>query len=86
MSMELNILSPEKGILSGRAVDRVELPGAKGRFVVLKDHAPIISSLVGGVISFSSPEGDGSVEISSGFARVKDNVVTACVELPKAVK
>ena len=51
MTMRLNIITPE-GTLVDQEVDRVEFPGAKGRFVVLKDHAPIVSSLVEGDIVF----------------------------------
>jgi len=53
MTMRLNIITPE-GTLVDQEVDRVEFPGAKGRFVVLKDHAPIVSSLVEGDIVFGS--------------------------------
>ena len=76
MTMRLNIITPE-GTLVDQEVDRVELPGAKGRFVVLKDHAPIVSSLVEGEIVFGQDE---SVHIKSGFVEVHDNQIIACVE------
>ena len=76
MIIHLDIITPE-GTVVCQDVDRVELPGSKGRFVVLKDHAPIVSSLVEGAIEY----GDGSVQIRSGFVEVIDNHVTACVEL-----
>ena len=75
MTIHLDIISPE-GTLVCEEVKRVELPGAKGRFVVLKDHAPIVSSLVEGDIVYDG----GSVHIKSGFVEVIDNHVTACVE------
>ncbi len=53
--MRLTIITPE-GTLVDQEVDRVEFPGAKGRFVVLKGHAPIISSLVEGDIVFGQSE------------------------------
>lgn len=80
MDIKLVILSPEQELLSTGA-DRVELPGALGRFVVLKDHAPIISSLTAGEIRYGCGCEEHSVAIASGFVRVRDNVVTACVEL-----
>ena len=83
MTMRLNIITPE-GTLVDQEVDRVELPGAKGRFVVLKDHAPIVSSLVDGEIVFGEMPGqaghDGGVAIKSGFVEVHDNQIIACVE------
>ena len=47
--------------------------------MVLKDHAPIVSSLVEGEIVFGGSE--GIVHIKSGFVEVVDNQVIACVEL-----
>ena len=78
--MELKVLSPERELLSCQ-VEQVELPGMKGRFVVQKDHAPILSALVKGVIRYRVDGTDREMAISSGFVRVKDNVVTACVEV-----
>jgi F-type H+-transporting ATPase subunit epsilon len=77
MTIKLNIITPE-GTIVDQMVDRVELPGSIGRFVVLKDHAPLISSLVEGEIVYGQ---DGRVHISSGFVEVADNHVLACVEL-----
>ena len=83
--MKLHIISPE-GTVVEREVSRVELPGAKGRFVVWKDHAALVSELVKGKIVFGDIPGqaeqDGEVvNISSGFVEVIDNQIIACVEL-----
>ena len=80
MPIELKILTPERELLSCR-VEQVELPGMTGRFVVQKDHAPILSALVEGVIRYRVDGTDRDVAVSSGFVKVKDNVVTACVEV-----
>ena len=80
MPITLKVLSPERELLSCQ-VEQVELPGMKGRFVVLKDHAPILSALVQGVIRYRTGGEDKEVPVSSGFVKVKDNLVTACVEL-----
>ena len=76
----LEIISPEK-VLLHRTVRSVELPGTLGRFEVLRDHAPVISSLQRGEIVFTVGEKTGRVKISSGFAEICANHVTACVEL-----
>lgn len=78
--MELKVLSPERELLSCQ-VEQVELPGMKGRFVVQKDHAPTLSALVAGVIRYRVDGQDRDIAVSSGFVKVKDNVVTACVEV-----
>ena len=77
----MDIISPVGTIVSQK-VHKVELPGAVGRFMVLKDHASLVSSLVKGEIVYGSGEGeDGSVPILSGFVEVTGNHVTACVEV-----
>ena len=78
--MILDVISPERTLVHA-AVEAVELPGTKGRFEVLLDHAPLISSLEKGVIAYLNGEGTDKVAISSGFVEVNDNHVVACVEL-----
>ena len=78
--MILDVISPERTLVHA-AVEAVELPGTKGRFEVLLDHAPLISSLEKGVIAYRNGEGTDKVAISSGFLEVNDNHVVACVEL-----
>ena len=57
-TMTLTVLTPEKTLLEA-GVSKVSLPGSKGRFMILKDHAPIISSLEEGDVIFES---DGVTE------------------------
>lgn len=78
--MILDVISLERTLVHA-AVEAVELPGTKGRFEVLLDHAPLISSLEKGVIAYRNGEGTDKVAISSGFVEVNDNHVVACVEL-----
>ena len=78
--MILDVISPERTLVHA-AVEAVELPGTKGRFEVLLDHAPLITSLEKGVIAYRNGEGTDKVAISSGFVEVNDNHVVACVEL-----
>lgn len=77
--MKLTIVSPEKTIFSG-TVSSVLLPGAKGNFEVLEDHAPLISSLEEGTIRVKSDDKDIYFDVKSGFVELALNVVTVCVE------
>lgn len=64
-------------------VASVTLPGAKEIFTVLKNHGAIISSLKKGVIKYKIHEDDEDVftiEVLGGFAEVKRNIVTVCLE------
>ena len=80
MSLKLRIVSPEKIVFVGD-VDSVTVPGTTGEFQVLPNHAPLISSLDEGDISYVSQGTASKVHISSGFVEINDNNVTACVEL-----
>lgn len=78
--MILDVISPERTLVHA-SVDSVELPGSKGRFEVLRDHATLISSLEKGQVTYRVGEKTESLGISSGFVEVNDNHVVACVEL-----
>ena len=79
-NIHLIIYSPERIIIE-RMVSKVSLPGTLGRFMVLKNHAPLISSLEEGRIIYVSDNVEGNVDIASGFVEIADNKVTVCAEL-----
>ena len=76
----LIIYSPERTILE-KMVYKVSFPGTKGRFMVLKNHAPLISSLEEGRIVFVSGGVEENIDIKAGFVEIAYNKVTVCVEL-----
>lgn len=78
--MTLTVLTPEKTLLEV-GVSKVSLPGSKGRFMVLKDHAPIISSLEEGDVVYTSDNAEGRVSIRAGFVEVNINRITVCAEV-----
>ncbi len=78
--ISLTVLTPEKTILEKR-VSKVELPGTKGRFVVLYNHEPLISSLDEGQIVYESEGVAGKVGIVDGFVEIYDNKVVVCAEV-----
>ncbi len=80
MSLDLRIVSPEKIEYKG-CVEQVTVPGTGGEFEILQNHAPIISSLESGCITYRDSEGVHSVDISRGFVEVQKNKVNICVEL-----
>ena len=57
------------------------LPGTIGPFMVLKNHAPIISSLEKGEIVYVSEGKESRLPINEGFVEVRDNQVDVCVEV-----
>ena len=79
--LRLKIISPERRIFDGE-VNRVTVPGTLGEFEILVNHAPIISSLESGNVSYEIATGElKQLEIESGFVEVQKNVVSLCVEL-----
>ncbi len=50
--LHLSIVSPEKSIFDGN-VKIVTLPGMIGSFSILPGHAPIVSSLKAGTLSYN---------------------------------
>lgn len=78
--LRLKIVSPEKIVFDGE-VESVTVPGTAGEFEILVDHAPIISSLEVGTVSYVSQGERQSVEVKGGFVSVQKNVVNVCVEV-----
>lgn len=78
--MKLTICSPERTIYEGE-VELTELPGTKGRFVVLQNHDALITTLTQGRIRYVEGGKERFTDIAKGYAEVKNNVITACVIL-----
>ena len=78
--MILSVLTPEKTLLEAK-VSKVELPGSKGRFMVLCSHAPVISSLVEGDVVYMSEGVGNRIHVLSGFVEVNENRITVCAEV-----
>lgn len=79
-AITLQILTPQQTLFEG-LVEKVELPGDKGRFMVLKDHAPIISSLSEGYVVYTTGSEEYKVAVKAGFVRVAGNEIVVCAEV-----
>jgi len=77
--MRLVLLSPKKTIFDGE-VDSVTIPGTKGLFTVLPQHAPLITTIEKGIVCYKKDGIETRVTIEEGFAEVKSEVVSICVE------
>jgi F-type H+-transporting ATPase subunit epsilon len=80
--MELEILTPERKLFSGK-VYGVQLPGIDGSFEVLEKHAPLVSALGAGnvkVLNDKTGNNTTSYEVMGGFIEVLNNKVTVLVE------
>jgi F-type H+-transporting ATPase subunit epsilon len=72
--MQLDILTADKTLFSGE-VDSVTLPGSKGQFQVLKNHAALVSSLDKGKIKVKTGREEQFFEINGGVVEVLKNKV-----------
>ena len=78
--LKLDIVSPEKQLFSGE-VEGATFPGDKGRFTVLYNHAPIISTLGQGTIRWVQQGQEAVLDIKGGFVEVENNKIIVCVEI-----
>jgi F-type H+-transporting ATPase subunit epsilon len=78
--MKLEIISPQ-GVVLQKEVTQVSLPGTMGIFTVLNNHAPIISTLQKGKVSYqTNDKAEGELDIEKGIVEVKKNKVRVFVE------
>ncbi len=75
-AFHFEIVSPEKLVFSGE-VEAVVVPGTEGEFTVLKDHAPVISSLKPGIVVIEeTPTKKLRLFVPGGFAEVGPSGLT----------
>ena len=73
--MKIEIITPEQKVFEGD-IKSVRVPGKKGSFQVLKNHAPIVSTLDNGAVTMADMDGNELVyEISGGVIEVKANKI-----------
>lgn len=78
--MKIEIITPDQKVFEGD-IKSVRVPGQKGSFQVLKDHAPIVSTLDNGPVILVSPEGvETRFEITGGVIEVKMNRIILLAE------
>lgn len=77
--MFLEIITPDKNLFSGE-VNSVKVPGAKGAFQVLKNHAPIISTLSKGKVKVKGEHEEQSFDIKGGIIEVIKNKIVILAE------
>ena len=74
------IVSPERLMFAGE-VESVVVPGTDGEFTVLKDHAPLMSTLKPGVVTFAETGAKVTrMFVRGGFADVNPAGLTILAE------
>ena len=77
---KIEIVTPQKLYFSGEVVS-VTAPGEKGQFQILKNHAPLLSSLKTGKVKLAlADRTEQSFSISDGFLEVSSNKAVLLTE------
>ena len=78
-SFQLEIVTPDKQLVNERA-EEAQIPGKGGYFGVLPGHAPLISELAVGEISYKADGQTKRLAVAWGFAEVLPEKVTILAE------
>ena len=79
-NLQLEIVTPFGQTLTEEVASCV-VPGVKGQFQILKNHAPVISNIAVGAIKVKNLEkSEIFIATSGGFCEVRDNSVKIIVE------
>ena len=79
-AFHFELVSPEQLLFSGE-VDSVVVPGVEGQMTILKDHAPVMTTLKPGVVEVSESASKKSrIFVRGGFADVSAEGLTILAE------
>ena len=77
--LTLSIVTPQKQLVS-EEVDQIIVPGTEGDLGILYDHAPILTLLRPGQLSYEIEGKTVFLVVSGGYLEVTDNRVTVLAE------
>lgn len=78
--LHLEIVTPEKKVFDD-AVDVVTIPTASGEVGILPNHAPLISTLKPGILSYTTKGTTEKMVIAGGFIEVNTNKVSILADV-----
>ncbi len=85
-AFHFELVSPEQLLFSGE-VESVVVPGMEGQFTVLKDHAPVMTTLKPGVVEVEeSASKKRRVFVRGGFADIASTGLTVLAEQAIAIE
>ena len=77
--MNMTVITPE-GILFEGLVERAKFPGIQGEFTVWRNHAPFLSALKSGVLSYTIEGQTHEIALRNGFVEISNNTILVCIE------
>jgi len=77
--LKLSLVTPEKQVVN-EEVEQVNVPGSEGDLGILYDHAPLITNLRPGALSYEKGDVTTELIVSQGYLEVTDNRVIVLTE------
>ena len=78
-TFQLEIVTPEKKVVD-TAAEEVQIPGKNGYLGIMPGHAPLITELAVGEITYRENSTEQKLAVAWGFAEVLPNKVTILAE------
>ena len=78
--IELEVVTPERHLLT-QAVDWIEMPGKEGYLGILPGHAPLITELGIGILTYRAGETERYLTVIQGYAEVLPDRVIVLAEI-----
>ena len=78
-TFQLEIVTPEKKVVN-TAAEEVQIPGENGYLGILPGHAPLITELAVGEVTYRESSGEQHLAVAWGFAEVLPDKVTILAE------
>lgn len=77
--LKLEVVTPEKKVVEAE-VDSVTVPTASGEVGILPNHAPLISALKPGILSYSAKGSGDKLVVAGGFVEVSNDTVAVLAD------
>jgi F-type H+-transporting ATPase subunit epsilon len=77
--LKLEIVTPEKKVFDSE-VDSVTVPTASGEAGILSNHAPLVSALKPGVLTYVNKGTAAKMAVGGGFVEVSNNQVSVLTD------
>jgi len=88
-TFKLEVITPDRVVVSDGGVVSVVAPGSEGYFGVLANHAPMMAELRIGELAFRRADGTSAImAVGGGFLQVFENsvsVLAECAELANEI-
>ena len=84
-NFHLEVATPQR-LLVDEDITTVQVPGKSGYMGILAGHAPLVSALGAGLLTYSGGSSEQSLVIAGGFVEISDNHVRVLADKAEAVK